>query len=67
MAARKLTLKKETLSALTPEDLRGVVGAAPVSGMTCGLKACLNSDYNCAPTFAESCLGTCRCTPTPPA
>lgn len=65
MAARKLTLKKETLSTLTTENLRAVVGAA--SGMTCGPKACLNSDYNCAPTFEQSCLGTCYCTPTPPA
>lgn len=64
-ANRKLTLKKETLSVLTTEDLRGVVGGA-ASGTTCPVKACLNSDYNCAPTFDQSCLGTCHCTPTPP-
>jgi hypothetical protein len=64
-AARKLTLKKETLADLSPEDMRGVVvGAA--SGTTCPVKACVQSDYNCAPTLEASCLGTCWCTPATP-
>jgi hypothetical protein len=65
-ASRKLTLKKETLADLTSDELRGVVGGVFPSGTTCPVKACMNSDYNCAPTFQESCIGTCRCTPALP-
>ena len=52
-ATRKLTLKKETLNDLTTQELRDVVGG--VSGRTCPVKACLNSDYNCLLPTKEGC------------
>lgn len=58
--SRKLTLKRETLSELSRDELRGVAGAALP---TLPAKACLASDQNCAPTLEPSCIDTCRCTP----
>jgi hypothetical protein len=63
-ASRRLTLKKETLSALTTDELRGVV-AGVMSGTTCPAGACVHSDYNCPPSLQPSCLPTCYCTPPP--
>jgi hypothetical protein len=63
-AVRKLTLKKETLTDLTKDELRDVVGAA-MSGVTCPVNACQHSDYNCPPSLRPSCLPTCYCTPPP--
>ena len=60
MAARKLTLKKETLVALDTEELREVAGGA-ISGQSCPAVLCN------LPTF-NSCMTNCSgCTPTPPA
>ena len=67
MAARKLTLKKENLGDLTRDELHGVVGAGVPSGITCPVKDCTNSNYNCPPSFQPSCLPTCYCTPPPTA
>ena len=64
---RRLTLKKETLTALTTDELRGVVGAQDdLSGTTCPVRDCLKSNYNCVPTLERSCIDTCVCTPAVP-
>lgn len=60
---RRLILKKETLSDLTTGELRGIVGGQNLSGTTCPLRDCVKSNYNCVPTFEDSCIGTCVCTP----
>lgn len=63
---RMLSLKRETLTELTSDDLLDLVGgAALMSGTTCPLKDCLNSNYNCPPSMQRSCMPTCYCTPPP--
>ncbi len=63
---RKLSLRRETLTELTSDELRNLVGGADLlSGPTCPVKDCLNSRYNCPPTFQHSCIQTCYCTPPP--
>ncbi len=63
MNARRLTLKKETLTALTRDELRGVAAGQYQSGPTCPLLACLDSDMNCL-SRDQTCLDTwCPCTP----
>lgn len=37
MAARKLSLRKDTLVELTTDDLVGIAGAAPASGALCNV------------------------------
>ena len=60
---RRLTLKKETLSALTTDELRGVAAGQLLSGATCPLQACVKSDYNCL-SRDQTCIDTwCPCTP----
>jgi hypothetical protein len=61
-STRKLALKKETLSDLSGQELRDVVGAAAeLSGRTCPVRACLYSEYNCLLPTREG------CTPATPA
>jgi hypothetical protein len=43
MAARTLTLRKDALTDLTPNDLREIAGAAQASGAAC------NVTHSCVP------------------
>ena len=46
---RSLTLKRDALSALTDDDLGGVVGGVPYSGdaITCPLMTCVSRQITC--------------------
>ncbi len=54
---RRLTLRRETLTELTPDQLRGVVGAAGPSGLTCPVLDCLSvsADPSCLDCLTRSC------------
>ena len=58
---RRLTLKKETLTALTTDELRGVAAGQYVSGVTCPVKECLDTN---GISRDQTCIDTwCPCTP----
>jgi hypothetical protein len=50
---RKLILRKETLAALTPDELRQVVGAEPTGSLTLPAKNCVTALLTCYDTCAS--------------
>ncbi|MDQ1713433.1 MAG: hypothetical protein QOE45_2883 [Frankiaceae bacterium] len=47
---RTLSLRREALSELTPDDLTAVVGGQAITaspGITCPIRICLSDDFTC--------------------